>query len=220
MLSKIYSFLHRLFVKPQERGEYSGGYWQDLVRRETLILCRPLSGRLLEVGCGEGLFLTQLARQNQHLEFWGVDNNPLRLKEAEKHFQENNLCKISLSLQEAAGLNFADEYFDAVICINVIFNLESRDSAKKVLEEAARVCKKNGKLVLDFRNSANPLMRIKYKLAPFYDQTVKHLPLKVYSLAELRLILEETGFVITGKIYTGFPIKSIAPIIILEAEKI
>lgn len=220
MLSKLYAFFHRLFAKPEERDEYSRGYWQDKIRRESLNLCRSLNGRVLEIGCGEGLFLSQLAGYNPHLEIYGVDNNRTRLEQAQKRCQEKNLRNINFSLQEATSLSFKDEYFDAVICINVIFNLESSDIAKEALREMARVCRRKGKVIFDFRNSANPLIRLKYKLAPLYDQTLKGLPLNAYRLEELRLFSEEAGLYITNKIYIGLPIKRIAPVIILEAEKI
>ena len=220
MLTKIYSFLHRLSARPEERGEYSSGYWQDMVRVGALNLCRDLSAKLLEVGCGEGLFLAQLAAQNQNIEIYGIDNNQVLLEKAQRRCQEKSLSNIHLSLEDAIGLSFEDEYFDAVVCLNVIFNLGSRDTLKKVLYEMARVCKKRGKVIVDFRNGANPFLWLKYLLAPWYDATVKDLPLKTYRLNDLQSILEAAGFQITNKISLGFPVKAIAPIIILEATKL
>jgi ubiquinone/menaquinone biosynthesis C-methylase UbiE len=220
VITKVYLFVHRLFAKPEERGEYSSGYWQDMVRREALILCRGLSGKLLEVGCGEGFFLTQLAGQSHNLDMWGIDYDHKILEKAQQRFLEKNFKNINVSFQNATNLSFESEFFDAVVCVNVVLSLGSREIIKKVLQEMVRVCKKGGKVILDFRNSANPLIPLKYKFAPFYDQTVKNLPLRGHRLEELRLILEEVGLAITNTVYAGFPIKRIAPIVILEAKKV
>jgi len=220
MIRKIYYWLHRLTSFSEEQGEYSSGYWQDLARKETLKLCKNLKGKVLEVGCGEGLFLAKLAKQNRDLEIWGIDNNKNLLEKAKRRLQENNLSGIQLFLEEATRLSFKDEYFEAVICINVIFNLKDKETVKKVLEEIARVCKKKGRIIIEFRNQENPLLLLKYKLAPLYDATVKDLPLKTYRLKEISSILEELGLAITNKLYLGFMLKKFAPIIILEVEKI
>jgi ubiquinone/menaquinone biosynthesis C-methylase UbiE len=219
-IAKIYAFIHRLFARPEERGEYSSGYWQDMVRQKTLAVCRGLSGKLLEVGCGEGLFLAQLSGQNPNLEIWGVDCDAIILEKARKRFQERNLKNINLSPQDGVSLSFSNEYFDVVVCINVFLDLGSKEIIKNVLREIARVCKRGATVIVDFRNSANPLIPLKYKFAPLYDPTIKHLLLKAYRLEEMRLILEEVGLLITNTVYAGFPIKRIAPVIILKTEKV
>ncbi len=220
MLKKNYYWLHKFISKPEEKSEYSSGYWSGRIREKALILFRGLSGRILDIGCGEGLFLVQLANQNPNLQIWGIDNDSQRLRQAQEKAKEKNLQNINLFLQEATGLNFSDEYFDAVVCINTIHNLESIDIVRKVLCEMARVCKKKGRVVFEFRNIANPLLYFKYKLAPLYDQTVKELPLKSYGLGDMRLLLDEAGLNIINKICIGFPLKSMAPVIMLETEKI
>jgi len=220
MLKELYYKLHRLFSRPEEREHYSAGYWQDRIRQEALILSKDIPGRLLEVGCGEGLFLRQLAAQNTRSEIWGIDSDPTRIKQAEVYLQQNNFRNIRLSCENALNLPFESGYFDAVVCINVVFNLDSLDTVKKVLQEISRVCKRNGTVIFDFRNSANPFVKWKYKFAPVYDPTVKRLPLKTYNLEEMNLLAKGAGLEIKNKRYIGFPIKKIAPVILLEAKKI
>ena len=220
MLKKIYYRMHKLFSRPQERGEYSGGFWQDKIRAQSLLLCKDAQGRILELGCGEGLFLSQLVENNPNLEIFGIDNSPQRIKQAEARMIAKNIGKVSLSLQDATLLNFPDGYFDTVICINVVFNLDSLDSVKKVFSQTNRISKPGGRIILDFRNSLNPFLYFKYKLAPLYDQTVKDLPLKTYSLSRMVRLLKEAGFEVMSKKPLGFFIGKIAPIIILEARKI
>ena len=220
MLNNIYNWFHRRFSKPQERGKYSSGFWQDTIRSKVLVLSRNIKGRVLEVGCGEGLFLVQLARQNPGLEIWGIDNSRPRLNQAEERGKEAGLRNMNFLLEDATNLSFDDEYFDAVICINVLFNLESLDLVKQVLSQMKRVCKKSGKLILEFRNSLNPLLLVKYGLARYYDKTVKNLPLRCYKLKEIESMLRDLDLKVKQKIPIGLSIfKKFAPIIILEAEK-
>lgn len=219
MLHKIYYWFHRKSSKSEERGEYSSGYWQDRVRRDALKLCRDTKGKLLEVGCGEGLFLTKLTLVSKDMEIYGIDNWPEILKKGDKRIKAKGIKNVRLSLADAISLPFKDSYFDTVVCINVIFNLESLNIVKKVLNEIARVCKKGGRIIFDFRNRKNPFLYFKYKLAPFYDQTIKNLPLKTYNLEDMRFLSESLGLKITNQIAIGFPIKSVAPIIILELER-
>ena len=220
MIKKIYCQIHKLFSRPLERGEYSGGFWQDKIRTQALLFCKNVQGRVLEIGCGEGLFLAQLAQKRPDLEIWGIDNSQARLQQAELRMKDKFIRNVSLSLQDATSLNFAERYFDTVICINVVFNLDSFDKVRKVFSQINRISKPGGLIILDFRNSLNPLLYFKYKLAPMYDQTVKDLPLKTYSLNKMSSLLRESGFEIINNRPLGFFIGKIAPIIILEASKI
>lgn len=219
MIKKLYHWLHRLTSNPEEREEYSGGYWQDMVRRQSLALCQGIKGKILEIGCGEGLFLSQLALQNPKAEIWGIDNNKDRLVQAEKRFSDKNLPNIRLSLQEAPNLSFADEYFDIIFCINVFFNMASLDLVEQTLTQMQRITKKGGRILFDFRNALNPLLKVKYKLARHYDDSVANLPLNAYRLKNIESILFSLGFRIIQKKFCGFFLKSFAPIIIIEAEK-
>lgn len=219
MLDKIYYHLYRLTSKSKRGGNYSGGHWADKVRQETLELCRRFSGRILEVGCGEGLFLAELAVQSPGLEIWGVDKSEVRLKEAGERFSEKNLKNINLRLQDATDLHFEDGYFDAVVCINVFFNMPSIEEIKQSLAQIRRICKKSGIIIFDIRNRANVLLALKYLLAPFYDNTIKNLPLKTYGFNQIKDILKDSGFSIIKERFIGLPLNRFASIIIIEAKK-
>ncbi len=216
MFTRIYYWLHRLVSKPQERGEYSSGVWQDKIRTAALKLCVAAPTRILEVGCGEGLFLAQVSEANSKIGLWGVDNSLDRISQAKIRLAEKNAY---LSVGDATSLSFEDKYFDVVVCVNVFFNMPSIEVVKKTLAQMKRVVRDDGRLIFDFRNSQNPLLALKYKLAPFYDPTVRSLPLKTYSLGQVREILKELGLEIVSQNYFGVSCKSWAPIILVEAKK-
>lgn len=220
MMRKLYYRLHRV-SKFKEKDEPSGGWWHSRVRQEAANLCQKYQGRVLEVGCGEGLFLTKLALLNPQLEITGVDSNINKLLKTEERGKESKLKNIKLIYADAVDMPFDDNYFDGVVCINTFFNMQSIDMVNQALAEIARVCKKGGKIIFDFRNALNFLLRLKYKLAPYYDVTVKEqkLPLNTYSPKQIKEILKNLNFRVINKKYIGFPGNILSPIIMIEAEK-
>lgn len=216
-LEKIANKIRQLTIEKEERSNYSAGYWPCRLRQETLKLCRDLKGELLEVGCGEGLFLSALAIQNQSLKLTGIDNCQERLTEAQKRLERLSISSVRLSLVDAEKLPFADNSFDAVICINTLFNLDSLVEVRRFLKELCRVCKPQGKVILDMRNRANPAVFFKYKFAKYYDSTLK-VPVRAYRLRAFQDILEGEGLFIEKKASLGALFYLIPAIILIQAK--
>lgn len=219
MLKYLYTWLHEQMSQPGEKKEYSAGYWQNLVRAAALKRCHSGQGRLLELGCGEGLFLLPLAQRHKDLELYGVDIWQDIIEKARKRLRECNVTNVSLFRADAAGLPFADNFFDSVICINMLFNLPSEAAVTACFKEAARVCRKGGRVIFDIRNSLNPLLYLKYKFARYYDDTVKNLPLKTYRENRIRHILEAHSLEVADRVYVAFPHNAFSPVIVIEAKK-
>ena len=221
MIAKLYRWLLQLSAPTAERNDYSIGYLQCRVRKIALELCRPLkdNNRVLEVGCGEGLFLLQVAHLNPNMEIWGADISEQRLKQARERLSADGHNNIHLTQEDATSSLLESEYFDVVICINVLFNLSCSGEVKKVLAQMQRVCKKGGRVIFDFRNQGNPLMRLKYRLTRYYDPTVAKLPLRTYKLSEIQDMLESCNLEVTSKHFIGWGGAAFAPIIIIEAKK-
>ena len=222
MLKKFYRWFYKKISNSKERGEYSAGVWPHRIRQKVINLCREYKGgKLLEVGCGEGLFILNLATANPQLEIVGIDNNISGLLSTREKCENKKFKNVKLIYADAVNLPINDEYFDCLVCINTFLNLESIKVVNHILGQMARVCKKKGKIFFDFRNSLNPFLRLKYKLAPYYDSTIEEnkLPLNTYYPKDIEDILRKLNFKIINRIYIGFPLKMLAPIIIIEAEK-
>ncbi|MDD5681548.1 MAG: class I SAM-dependent methyltransferase [Candidatus Omnitrophica bacterium] len=218
-IEKLYRRIHKKLSVPAEREEYSGGYWQRRVREEAIGLCGSLgAGRLVEIGCGEGLFMIGLAARNPSVLIQGIDNNAARLKMAAGRCAAGNFKNINLMLLDAKQLPLPSGQFDTAVSVNVFFNMESLEAVTDVLKEMKRVCKNSGRIIFDFRNSLNPLLTVKYKLARYYDSTVKDLPLNTYEPRQIEGVLNDLGLEITRKRFIGFPVQKIAPIIVIEAK--
>ena len=220
MIKRFYHWLLKKVFKPEEGCENTAGYWTDKVRNVAIELCRKKRGKLLEMGCGEGIFLDRLGSSDSNATSYGLDNSILRLCKAKKRFEKNRLKNTSLICGEATNLPFKDGSFDNVVCINVLLAMPSLDIFKKALREIGRVCKSGGFIIFEFRNALNPLLNLKYKFAPFYDSTAKTLSLVTCRPDEIKLFLKEMNFEITQRPYVSFPRGRFTPIIFIEARKL
>jgi ubiquinone/menaquinone biosynthesis C-methylase UbiE len=97
--------------------------------------------------------------------------------------------------------------------------MDSVTAVIKALKEMKRVCKKSGRIIFDFRNSLNPLLKAKYKLARYYDPTVKNLPLNTYSPGQIEKILKDLNLKIVSRKFIGLPFKRLAPVIIMVTQR-
>lgn len=220
MLKKIYNWFYTLTSSAEDKGEYGSGYFQGKIRKESLALCLGRQGRILEIGCGAGLFSVRLAQQNSGSEIWIIDNEQEKLNYVENRAREKGINNLRLSLQDAASLSFENGYFDAVVCINFLYMMDSFEKVKHVLGQMERVCKSQGRIIFEFRNARNLLFLVKYKLAKFYDATVKDNPLNCFNLEQIEEILAGLNLKVTRKKYPcSFLFKRLAPIIIIEAQK-
>lgn len=217
MIEGLYRWLYRATARSDERGEYSGGRWEGLVRQHALALCKGARGKLLEIGSGAGLFVLKLAAQEPGLEVWGVDTNEAMLDEVDVKARALDLKNVRLEMQDARTLLVSDETFDTVVCINLFLNIDL-GSVRAVLQEMKRVCKTGGRLIFEFRNSRNLFFVLKYKFARYYDTTAPY-PLYTYSPGAIEALLKELGLTVKTRVSLGFPVKGLAPIILIEAVK-
>jgi ubiquinone/menaquinone biosynthesis C-methylase UbiE len=218
MIERIYYWLHAAASRPEEKGEYSAGNWHDMIRQNALEMCSNQSGRFLEVGCGEGLFLAKAVKKFPDVEFWGVDGWSEILSAAKKRILPIR-SGVTLLNADASALPLEDAFFDTVVCINVFFNMESIEKVMSSLNEIARVCKTGGRVIFDFRNSLNPFMLLKYKLARYYDLTTRDLHLNTYSPKKMKSVTGQSDLEIVQERALYFPVKALAPIIMVEAVK-
>lgn len=106
--------------------------------------------KVLEIGCGNGYYLSLLNRLELDLDLTGIDNDELALKDVAKFIGDK---KVKLILVDAIKLPLKGASFDKVIMSEVIEHVQDEAG---VLEEARRVLKKDGILSLTTCNIDYP----------------------------------------------------------------
>ncbi|EGB15620.1 Methyltransferase type 11 [Pseudodesulfovibrio mercurii] len=115
--------------------------------REVLLLQEVLAGwprrkrKILEIGCGTGLFLETLYQMG--LDVTGMDRSPEMIAAARKRFGN----RAQLHLGHGENMPFSDNEFDYALLWSV---LEFADNPEAMLAEAARVAEKG--LLVGFLN--------------------------------------------------------------------
>lgn len=138
---------------------------------------------ILEIGFGNGKFFDKLFSMAKNLTIYGIDfstemvsaakkNNPTPIKSG----------KLSLQTGNSDKLPFADNSFDKVFCINVVYFWEN---PAEHLREIRRVLKPGGKLFCGLKSKENMLKM------PF---TQYHFTL--YEDQELAKVLQNNGLAV------------------------
>lgn len=102
--------------------------------------------RILDVGCGNGLFTAPLARAH-HVVGVDVSTNMLRLAKMNRHHPVNSL---------AEALPFADDSFDVALCIEMFQCVDNGDA---IVKEMTRVLKPGGILIVQTLNRSSVIRR-------------------------------------------------------------
>lgn len=152
---------------------------------------------ILEVGCGNGYYLSLLNRLKKSVKLTGIDNDTSALRDA-KIFINDKRVKIILSSAEA--LPFKNNSFDKVIMSEVI---EHVNNEKKTLQEIYRVLRKDGTLVLTTCNINYPFLwdPINYILQHFFGTHIKsgfwagiwNQHQRLYTQNAIRKLVEDSG---------------------------
>jgi len=103
--------------------------------------------KILDIGCGRGFYIKSLSLFNFTKEICGIDLNPLYVEKAKKSYPDNK--RIRVKTGTIIDLPYPDEYFDFIICSEI---LEHVPDDKKALRELRRVLKYNGKLLVTVPN--------------------------------------------------------------------
>lgn len=102
--------------------------------------------RLLDVACGTGRTLHQLAQAHPALRLWGVDLSPSYVKLARHRLA--HVAEAALAVENAEALPFADGAFDVVTSVYLFHELP-RNTRRTVARELFRVVRPGGLLVIE-----------------------------------------------------------------------
>jgi SAM-dependent methyltransferase len=120
--------------------------WAQAMRRLSYdLLSRGIGGvqhpKVLDAGCGTGLFLSECGAEFDGPDLTGFDVSPYGLRAARA------LGLQRLAVADSGELPFGRGEFDAVVCHDVLQHLAAAD-AERTLREFHRVLRPNGRLLV------------------------------------------------------------------------
>ncbi|OQW55082.1 MAG: SAM-dependent methyltransferase [Proteobacteria bacterium SG_bin9] len=115
----------------------------DEGRKSTIAIADKIGGRVLDVGIGTGLSLSDYSPTTK---ICGVDISEPMLRKAQERVRIHNLKNVeTLSVMDAKHLAFADNSFDAIVAQYVITAVPDPEAT---LDDFIRVLKPGGELIL------------------------------------------------------------------------
>lgn len=116
---------------------------------------------LLDIGCGTGLYWPVLVKYCKHLT--GVDSSEDMISEACKLIEAKKLESVKALVQNGEVLDFPDNSFDAILCMDVLHHIPD---IKQAIFNFSRLLKSGGKLFAVEPNTFNPLIFFAHLIPP------------------------------------------------------
>jgi len=121
-------------------------FWQELYFLGDYI---NKNDKVLDIGCGNGRFLEVVGEKN--IDYTGIDSSKSLIDAAKKMYGG----VINFIAGDALLLPFKDERFDTIVSFGVLHHIPSKKLRMQFLDEANRVLKKDGLLILTVWNLWN-----------------------------------------------------------------
>jgi len=121
---------------------YHPRFWQPVVPTLQQHFNLQAGDALLDVGCGKGFMLHDLAQLIPGLTLKGIDISSYAIEHAIEDM------KTHIQVADARALPYPDKSFDVVIAINTIHNLARADCGKS-LREIQRVARRGAFVTVD-----------------------------------------------------------------------
>jgi ubiquinone/menaquinone biosynthesis C-methylase UbiE len=149
--------------------------WVALTTRERAFKTRVLrragivSGeRVLDLACGTGTLALAVTREAPGVEVTGIDGDPEILEQARAKAAS---AKATISFDEGLSTELPYETggFDVLLC-TLLFHHLADDAKRRSAEEARRVLRSGGRIVLaDWGRPKDPLMRVAFLGVQVFD---------------------------------------------------
>ncbi|MCP1840171.1 ubiquinone/menaquinone biosynthesis C-methylase UbiE [Bradyrhizobium sp. USDA 4524] len=127
--------------------------WRENLRAMDALGIK-LGDHVLDIGCGHGRCLTELAARAPRGHIVGMDSSELMVEiAAQRNRPLIEVARVEVVLSTVESLPFPDALFDKAVCVHVLYFWKD---IEKSLREIARVLKPGGRLGLLFRTNADP----------------------------------------------------------------
>ncbi|MCZ6634511.1 MAG: class I SAM-dependent methyltransferase, partial [bacterium] len=169
-------------------------------------------GLTLDVGCGNGLFFASLPQPTGRLV--GIDLDLDLLFEAKRIFVDNQIEDVRLVQGNVTTLPFPDKTFDNIFFLNTLINIPTDEIVQILLDELMRICRPAGRIFVDIRNGANPVLKMRYWLHNRREDFCT----RGYHLRQMGGIFAAKGFQIVHRDHLGLKLPFAALGYLLEVQ--
>ena len=164
-------------------------------RKKAHELAGNIKGKkILDAGCGSGIFMIDFIKKGAFVV--GIDYSQKMLDLARKELTAHKIPKNKyvLKLADATSLPFKDNEFDLILATGLTDYLTDQQD-EKFVEEASRVLKKNGSLIISFSVKNSPFSFARSGLGLKIRQRIFKLPpiQNEFTLEKLRIFLQKYG---------------------------
>ena len=166
---------------------YNPRFWQLVIPTFRNHFNLSADSSVLDVGCAKGFMLHDMAELIPGITVKGIDISEYAI--------ENTIesMKHHVQVADAKALPFEDNYFDVVISINTVHNLE-REECGKALQEIERVSNERSFITVDaYHNNKEKEAMLSWNLT---GKTIMHVD-------EWKIFFDEVGY--TGDYFWFIP---------------
>lgn len=121
---------------------YNPRFWTSVVKDFSDYYKLKDGSKILDIGCGKGFMIYDFLQHNNKYIVKGIDISDYAVENSMPEVKDN------VEVGNAKELQFEDNFFDLVISINTIHNLEKEECATS-LREIERVSKKDKFIIVD-----------------------------------------------------------------------
>ena len=181
----------RAYDDPVVRAYCWGRFW---ILRERFLdeigQYLPARGRVLDVGCGFGLFSLYYALVRPGLVLEGLDRNPRRIAMAERAAARLGLGNVRYAVGDATAFRGAGS-LDAVYMLDIVHHVPE-DAVRPLIEQLAKVLAPGGRLLVKDVDRHPAWKRwFTHALDRVMDPRT---PVRYWAAEELQPVLEAAGF--------------------------
>ncbi len=166
------------------------------------IILRKRPKKILDMGCGNGINLQFSDCYHRYLEYFAIDYAEKTVETAKATYPN-----AKISCMDAFNMSFEDKSFDMVILSSVYILYEKKEDRIKLLNEAKRVLKDDGVLVLNVWNEA-PMIKFSIFISEIIAKFKKiKLPQDfmgyMFTHSDIKSEISLAGFHLTETIFTA-----------------
>ncbi len=173
-----------------DREDWRNDFLRDAQRRVISLLNIRPDVHFLDIGCGTGWAVGQVAGLADHQGlFYGVDLSPKMIEKAKANFaDENNIFFLQANVE---SIPLDSDFFDILICTN---SFHHYPGPEKALDEIHRLLKSGGRVYILDPNADAWII----KLADGIIKLAEPEHVKIYSSKEFQQLFESAGLKYIG----------------------